>query len=109
MSRSACPTASPKAIRSGASVSRSSSTSSIGSRNSTLDLGRRPMRLSAIILMLAVWAAPARAQVHTGRIDVSVFDLTGAVLPGSAVDISGPQAQTETTDTHGEAHFLNLA
>jgi hypothetical protein len=67
------------------------------------------MRLSAIILMLAVCAAPARAQVHTGRIDVSVFDLTGAVLPGTAVDIGGPQSQTETADAQGEAHFLNLA
>jgi hypothetical protein len=61
-----------------------------------------------LALMLAVAAAPARAQMHTGRIDVSVFDLTGAVLPGAAVEISGPQSQTETTDTQGEAHFLNL-
>jgi hypothetical protein len=67
------------------------------------------MRLSAIILVLAVCSAPAYAQLHTGRIDVSVLDLTGAVLPGAAVDVSGPQSQTETTDMHGEAHFLNLA
>jgi hypothetical protein len=67
------------------------------------------MRLSAIILMLAVCATPARAQTHAGRIDVSVFDLTGAVLHGAAVDISGPQSQTETTDAQGDAHFLNLA
>jgi hypothetical protein len=66
------------------------------------------MRLSAIILMLAVCAGPASAQMHTGRIDVSVFDLTGAVLPGAAVEITGPQSQTETTDTQGQAHFLNL-
>jgi Carboxypeptidase regulatory-like domain len=66
------------------------------------------MRLSAIILVLALCASPARAQVHTGRIDVTVFDLTGAVLPATAVDITGPQAQTETTDAQGEAHFLNL-
>ncbi|HEX6465488.1 MAG TPA: carboxypeptidase regulatory-like domain-containing protein, partial [Vicinamibacterales bacterium] len=49
------------------------------------------------------------AQVHTGRIDISVFDLTGAVLPAATVDISGPEAQTETTDSRGEAHFLNLS
>ena len=67
------------------------------------------MRLSAIVLMLVVCATPARAQVHTGRIDVSVFDLTGAVLAGTAVDVSGPQSQTVTTDAQGEAHFLNLA
>lgn len=66
------------------------------------------MRFSAVVLMLAVCAVPAGAQVHTGRIDVSMFDLTGAVLPGAVVDIGGPQARTETTDAGGEAHFLNL-
>src|SRR5579871_6913539 len=66
------------------------------------------MRLSVVILMLAVCAAPAAAQTHTGRIDVNMFDLTGAVLHGASVDIAGPQAQTETTDAQGEAHFLNL-
>src|SRR5215471_953603 len=74
-----------------------------------MTLWRRPMRLSASILMLVVCVCPAAAQVHTGRIDVSMFDLTGAALPGATVTISGPQAETETTDTHGEAHFLNLA
>jgi hypothetical protein len=58
--------------------------------------------------MLAVCAAPAAAQTHTGRIDVSIFDITGAVLRDASVDIAGPQAQTETTDAEGEAHFLNL-
>jgi len=61
-----------------------------------------------VLLLLALWAAPAGAQVYTGRIDVQALDLTGAVLPGATVDISGPQARTATTDREGLAHLLNL-
>src|SRR5262245_26662316 len=50
----------------------------------------------------------AAAQVFTGRIDVSVRDSTGAVLPGVTVAIGGPQDQSTVTDAQGEAHFLNL-
>src|SRR5258708_18005109 len=64
---------------------------------------------SAIILMLAVCAAPAAVQVHTGRIDVGISYVTGAVLPGAAVEISGTQQQSTVTDPRGDAHFLNLA
>ena len=53
--------------------------------------------------------SPAAAQVFTGRIDATVTDSTGAVLPGVTVDISGPQNSTAVTDAKGEAHFLNLA
>jgi Carboxypeptidase regulatory-like domain len=59
--------------------------------------------------LLAAVAAPSSAQVSTGRIDATIADSTGAVLPGVTVDISGPQHQTAVTDTLGEAHFLNLA
>ncbi|HEV3486883.1 MAG TPA: TonB-dependent receptor, partial [Vicinamibacterales bacterium] len=62
----------------------------------------------AIVLALAA-AIPARAQVFTGRIDITVQDSSGAVLPGVTVEISGPQQQSAVTDTAGEAHFLNLA
>ena len=58
-------------------------------------------------LVCAVSTA-ASAQVFTGRIDVSVRDSTGAVLPGVTVSISGPQNQSSVTDAQGEAHFLNL-
>jgi hypothetical protein len=61
------------------------------------------------VAVLAIVAAPSWAQVSTGRIDASVADSTGAVLPGVTVEISGPQHQTAVTDTGGEAHFLNLA
>jgi len=53
-------------------------------------------------------AAPARAQVFTGRIDVSIEDPTGARLPGVTVELTGPVAQTQVADAQGQAHFLNL-
>jgi len=62
-----------------------------------------------VLAALVCGAVPAQAQVFTGRIDVSVQDSSGAVLPGVMVDITGPQSQTSTTDAKGEAHFLNLA
>ncbi len=66
----------------------------------------RMMVLSAALV--AAIAAPSAAQVSTGRIDATVADSTGAVLPGVNVDIAGPQSQTAVTDSTGEAHFLNL-
>jgi hypothetical protein len=53
-------------------------------------------------------APPAAAQVFTGRIDVTVTDSTGAVLPGVTVEALGPQNQNTVTDAQGEAHLLNL-
>jgi hypothetical protein len=55
------------------------------------------------------WAETSAAQVYTGRIDVTVTDTSGAVLPGATVDLTGPRAVSATTDAKGEAHFLNLA
>src|SRR5207237_4695074 len=67
-------------------------------------------RLTAVCArMRALAAAPSLAQVSTGRIDATVADTTGAVLPGVAVDISGPQSHSAVTDAMGEVHFLNLA
>ena len=59
------------------------------------------------ILAVAV-ATPAAAQVFTGRIDVTVVDSTGAILPGVSVDLSGPQQQSAVSDAQGEVHLLNL-
>ena len=53
-------------------------------------------------------ASTAGAQVFTGRIDITVTDATGAVLPGVTVELTGAQNQTGVTDTEGRAHFLNL-
>ena len=64
---------------------------------------------AAVALMLALgFAAPAHAQVFTGRIDVSIEDPTGARLPGANVDLSGPVSHTRVSDALGQAHFLNL-
>jgi hypothetical protein len=66
--------------------------------------------IAALVIGTMMTAArPAAAQVYTGRIDLSVSDSTGALLPGVTVTISGPQTQEAVTDDKGEAHFLNLA
>ncbi|MEO6235837.1 MAG: carboxypeptidase regulatory-like domain-containing protein [Vicinamibacterales bacterium] len=69
----------------------------------------RLMASCAVALLGLAIATPSAGQVSTGRIDATVADSTGAVLPGVMVDIKGPQAQSAVTDTLGEAHFLNLA
>jgi hypothetical protein len=55
------------------------------------------------------FATPLSAQTYTGRIDVTVSDSTGAILPGVVVEVSGPQNANAVTDSQGEAHFLKLA
>jgi hypothetical protein len=62
---------------------------------------------AACALMLGL-APAASAQVFTGRIDVTVEDVTGGRLPGVNVDLTGPVNQSQVTDTQGQAHFLNL-
>jgi carboxypeptidase family protein/TonB-dependent receptor-like protein len=70
----------------------------------------RMARLMVLCVALsAIVAAPSAAQLSTGRIDATVADSTGAVLPGVTVEISGPQRQSAVTDAAGEAHFLNLS
>jgi len=66
----------------------------------------RLMMLCAAVCAAA--ATPSTAQVSTGRIDASIVDSTGAVLPGVTVEINGPQRRSTVSDTLGEAHFLNL-
>ena len=65
--------------------------------------------MALCVALLAAYAMPSTAQVFTGRIDATVTDSTGAVLPGVTVDVNGPQKSTGVTDAKGEAHFLNLA
>ncbi len=60
-------------------------------------------------LLLLLSALPASAQtLFQGRIDVTVQDAQGSVIPGVTVEISGPAAQQQVTDDRGEARFLNL-
>lgn len=61
-----------------------------------------------VLLMALAMAMPAAAQIATGRIEVTVVDATGAVLPGVVVDLTGPQNGTFTTGPDGAARFLNL-
>ncbi len=71
---------------------------------------RKPLvQVAMMALCLMTFAGLASAQMYTGRIDVTAKDGTGAVLPGVAVDVTGPQAASAVTDSRGEAHFLNLA
>src|SRR3970282_2813872 len=54
-------------------------------------------------------AAPSSAQgVYTGRIDVTVTDTTGAILPNVTVVLTGPRDATAVTDAKGEVHFVGL-
>ena len=73
-----------------------------------LGMARLMTAFACALVALAI-ATPSSAQVSTGRIDASIADSTGAVLPGVTVDISGPQDQSAVTDNLGEVHFLNLA
>jgi len=68
----------------------------------------RMARLLVVAIAVLAFAAPSSAQVFTGRIDVTVVDSTGAVLPGVTVDVTGPANRTQVTDAQGEARFLNL-
>jgi hypothetical protein len=61
------------------------------------------------VALLALVTTPISAQQYTGRIEITVVDSTGAVLPGTIVEISGPQNGSATTDAKGAAQFLNLA
>src|SRR5687767_10395320 len=68
-------------------------------------------RLARLMVMAAAvlaFATPALAQTYTGRVDITVADSTGAVLPGVTVELSGAANRTAVTDASGEARFLNL-
>ena len=57
---------------------------------------------------LVLVALPVSAQ-DRGRIDLSVADGTGAVLPGAAVAITGPENRSNIfTNIEGETHLLRL-
>ena len=68
----------------------------------------RLARLAVLCASVLTLAVPAAAQVYTGRIDITVTDSTGAILPGATVTISGPRDATAVSDASGEVHFLNL-
>src|SRR5918995_6128259 len=47
----------------------------------------RTPALGMLCATLLECAAPAAAQIYTGRIEVAAVDATGAVLPGATVEI----------------------
>ncbi len=63
---------------------------------------------AAVLLSVLSLAMPCSAQVFTGRVDVTVADTTGAMLPGATVDLTGPVNSSKPTDAQGTAHFLDL-
>ena len=68
-------------------------------------------RLAQLMVLAAAvlaFATPTSAQTYTGRIDVTIADSTGAVLPGVTVELGGAANRTAVTDASGEARFLNL-
>src|SRR5262245_61660880 len=70
---------------------------------------RRLVQVALAALYLAVFAVPSSAQVFTGRIDATVKDSTGAVLPGVTVELTGIETRRAVTDSQGQVHFLSLA
>jgi len=69
--------------------------------------------LSWCIVLVALVAAgrPAAAQDFRGRLNGTVTDNTGAVLPGVTVTVSSPaliQPQVQVTSTEGDFRFIAL-
>ena len=60
-----------------------------------------------VMLLVALLASICFAQVGTGRLDGSVVDITGGVMPGATVTATNQatQAKTETT-TNADGNFV---
>jgi len=69
---------------------------------------RNSFAAAALCAAALSFAAPAGAQIFTGRIDVTVEDQAGARRPGVAVELGGADSRAQTTDAAGEAHFVFL-
>jgi hypothetical protein len=69
----------------------------------------RLARLMVLCLAVLAMAVPSSAQVYTGRIDVTVTDSTGAILPNATVALGGPANRVAVSDARGEVHFVDLA
>ena len=54
----------------------------------------RTAALAAALMLALALAAPASAQVFTGRIDVSIEDPGGTRVPGATVDLLGAPSQS---------------
>ncbi len=66
-------------------------------------------RTFTTFIVVLCYALPTDAQtLFQGRIDVTVLDAQGAVVPGVLVETSGPASLRQVTDQNGEVHFVNL-
>ena len=70
----------------------------------------RPLTTAALCcLALATLGAPlAAAQQFTGRLDFTVVDATGGVLPGALIEIEGPQSAFGVSSAVGQVSLINL-
>ena len=72
---------------------------------------RIPYARVAVVALILALAAPAAAQEFRGRINGSVKDNTGAVLPGVTVTATSPaliQSQVSVSDADGSYRFIAL-
>ena len=60
-----------------------------------------------ILVVLAAFTLPAVAQESAvkGNLSGTVYDSTGAVVPGAKITLTGPLG-TKTTDSDNEGHFI---
>ncbi len=66
-------------------------------------------RSFATFIVVLYCALPTYAQtLFQGRIDVTITDAQGAVVPGALVETTGPASLRQVTDPNGEVHFVNL-
>lgn len=72
-------------------------------------MGRGSARLILVLVLLAVAAVPAFAQLQTGNLYGTVKDDKGQALPGVTVTLTGVSApQVQVTDAEGLFRYLNL-
>lgn len=75
-------------------------------------MGRRWSRTAAAaVVAMAVWAAPAAAQVITAEVGGTVTDTSGAVLPGTTVtahNVGTGFERVATSTAHGRYALLSL-
>ena len=68
-------------------------------------------RFFVFVMLALALAAPLATAQTSGSVSGVITDETGAVLPGAAVNVSGPRLQgvrTATTDAQGRYRFSNI-
>ena len=65
-------------------------------------------RMSAVVVAISVLVALIGAQSTRGQLAGTVKDVSGAVLPGVTITLSGTERRTAVTNDRGEFTFTNL-